>query len=143
MPVGFGFSAGDFIAGLNLVKDIIDALREADGAATHYRDLLDELYTLETALLEVKRLDPDTYQLTQLVALQQAASQCQRTIDEFWRRICKYQPHLCRVGSGSKVKDGWKKIEWALCRKEDVATFKAQLRGHTGSINMLLMTMQM
>jgi hypothetical protein len=143
MAVPFGFSAGDFIAALKVVKDVIDALRDSGGAGAEYRELIDELYLLETALLEVKRVELDDEQHAQRVALQQAASQCHRTIDEFWKKIQKYQPHLRSEGSGSKLKDGWRKVQWALCRKEDVAMFRAKLRGETGSINVLLMTVHM
>ena len=143
MAVPFGFSAGDFIAALKLVKDVIDALRDSGGASEEYRELINELYTLETALLEVKRVELDDEQHAQRVALQQAASQCHRTIDEFWTKIRKYQPHLRAGGSVSKVKDGWRKVQWALCKKEDIADFRAKLKGHTGSINILLTTVQM
>lgn len=143
MAVPFGFSAGDFIAALKVVKDVIDALRDSGGAGEEYRELINELYTLETALLEVKRVELDDEQHAQRVALQQAASQCHGTIDEFWKKIQKYQPHLRSEGSGSRVKDGWRKIQWAMCTEKDVASFRAKLRGHTGSINLLLMTVQM
>ena len=143
MAVPFGFSAGDFIAALNLVKNVVDALRDSGGAGEEYTELVNELFTLETALLEVKRVDLDDDQHAQRVALQQAASQCHGTIDEFWKKLQKFQPHLRSEGSGSKVKDGWRKVQWALCKKEDVASFRAKLRGHTGSINVLLQTVQM
>ncbi len=51
MAVPFGFSAGDFIAALKVVKDVIDALHDSGGAGAEYRELIDELYLLETALL--------------------------------------------------------------------------------------------
>ena len=143
MSVGFGFSAGDFIAALNLVGTVIDALRSSGGASAEYRELINELYTLESALLRVKRLEFEESQHAEEIALRQAASQCQRTIDRFWEKLGTYQPHLRAGGSGSRVKDAWKKIKWTVCRKEDVAAFKADLRGHTGSIEILLMTVHM
>ena len=143
MSLGFGLSAGDFIAALNFIKDVVDALRESGSAGAEYRELMGELYSLETALLEVKRLDIDATQHAQLVALQQAASQCQRTIDDFWQKLRKFHSHLRAEGSTSRTKDGWRKVQWALCKKEDLVRIKAQLRGHTGRINVLLMTMQM
>jgi hypothetical protein len=72
-----------------------------------------------------------------------AASQCQRTIDAFWKKIGKYQPALRGTGPSSKIKEGWLKIKWAVCRKEDIANFKADLVGHTESIQLLLTTVQM
>ena len=147
MSVGFGFSAGDFISALELVSTIVDALRSSGSSSTEYRALISQLYTLETALLRVKRLELDESQHAEVVALRQAASQCQRTIDAFWDKIKGYQPSLRAIGSGdrlrSRVKDGWMKIKWALCRKEDLVRFKADLMGHTESIEILLTTVQM
>ncbi|KAH7348566.1 hypothetical protein BKA65DRAFT_500844 [Rhexocercosporidium sp. MPI-PUGE-AT-0058] len=142
MSVGFGFSAGDFIAALTLVSNVVDALRDSGDSSTEYRELISQLYTLETALISVKRIELDDAQHAEHVALMQAAAQCQRTIDAFWEKIKKYQPSLRAGGSGGKVKDGWRKIRWALCRKEDLRGFKADLMGHT-SIEMLLTTVQM
>jgi hypothetical protein len=141
MSVGFGFSAGDFIAALQLVSTVIDALRDSGDSSTDYRALISELYTLETALLKVKRLDVDEEQHAEFIALRQAACQCQNTIDTFWEKIKKYQPSLQAGGSGSRVRDGWFKITWALCKKDDLAKFKAELRGHTQSIELLLVTL--
>lgn len=70
----------------------------------------------------------------------QAAAQCQRTIDAFWDKIKKYQPSLGVGGTGSRVKDGWRKVRWAVRQKEDLAKFKADLMGHTESIEMFLTT---
>jgi hypothetical protein len=143
MSVGFGFSAGDFIAAIELVATVIDALRDSGDASTEYRELVSQLYTLETALLRVKRLELDESQHAEVIALWQAAAQCQRTIDVFWKTIQKYQPSLRAGGSGSRAKDGWMKVRWALCRRDDVAKFKADLMGHTESIELLLTTVHM
>lgn len=105
MSVGFGFSIGDFLAALKLVGTVIDALSEASASGAACRELLHQLVTLETALLQVKRLDLENEQRTENIALCQAAAQCQRTIDEFWNKIQKYQPHLRDGGTGSRVKD--------------------------------------
>jgi Fungal N-terminal domain of STAND proteins len=143
MSVGFGFSTGDFIAALQLVSTIIDALRDTGDSSTEYRALISQLLTLETALLKVKRLDVDEEQHAEVIALSQAACQCQNTIDTFWEKIKKYQPSLQARGSGSRVRDGWFKIKWALCKKDDLAKFKADLIGHTESIELLLVTLHM
>jgi hypothetical protein len=83
MPVGFGFSAGDFIAALELVGTVIDALRDSGSASAEYRELLRVLYSLETVLIQVKRLEVHESQRAELVAPRKAAAQCQQTIDDF------------------------------------------------------------
>jgi hypothetical protein len=143
MSVGFGFSVGDFLAALKLVGTVIDALRESSNSGPAYRELLNELYSLETALLCVKRIDLDEVQHIKKVALQQAAAQCQRTIDSFWKKIQKYQPHLRDDGTSSSIRDGWARIKWAVCYKEDVQNFRAEIAAHTSSIEVLLLSAQM
>jgi hypothetical protein len=146
----FGFSVGDFLAALKLVSTIIDGLRASGHSSTRYRDLLSELYTLEDALIRVKRLDilgddEDGSQTSERIALQQAAALCQRSMHEFYQKIEKNQPHLTTRAAGGKnwLKDGWMKIKWATCRAEDVDLFQAELRGHRGSIEILLLTLQL
>jgi hypothetical protein len=143
MSVGFGFSVGDFIAAIELVGTVIDALRESGSSSSEYGALISQLYTLKSALLRVKRLELDDSQHAEKIALRQAASQCQVTIDAFWEKRKKYQPSLGSRGSGSRVKDGWRKIRWAVCHKEDLLKFKTDLMGHTESIDLLLTTIQM
>lgn len=143
MSVGFGFSVGDFLAALDLVRTVIDALHSSGQASSAYRELVRELYTLEHSLLRVKELKFQDAQSADRIALVQAASQCQLTIDDFWKGIQKYQPYLRTGGSGSRIKDSWVKIKWAVCKVEDLAAFKAALQGHSGSIQMLLLTIQM
>lgn len=143
MSVGFGFSAGDFIAAIELVSTVVGALRESGDSSTEYQALISQLYTLETALLRVKQLRFDDIHRPEAVALEQAASQCQRTIDAFLQKISKYQPSLRAGGSGNTIKDVWRKVKWAVCKKEDLVKLKADLMAHTESIDMLLMVVQM
>ena len=57
MVTPFGFSVGDFVAGIELIRQLINALEDSAGSSSEYRDLIKELYSLERALLEVKHLD--------------------------------------------------------------------------------------
>ncbi len=84
MSVGFGFSTGDFIAAIDLVGRVIDALRSSGHAGSEYRELISQLLFLETALIQVKELEFEESQYAEAVSLRQAAAQCRRTIDGFW-----------------------------------------------------------
>jgi hypothetical protein len=50
MPVPFGFSAGDFIAGIKLLKDAFKALSDTRGATENYSKLIETLDSLEKIL---------------------------------------------------------------------------------------------
>lgn len=143
MAGAFGFLGGDFTAAVELVTTVVNALGQNSEASEEYQELVRQLQSLETALLLVKRLHVGDSQHNELVGLRQAATQCHRTIDDFWQKIQKYQPHLQSNGSSSRLKDSWMKVKWAICKKDDVAKFKADIAGHTESIQMLLATVQM
>src|ERR1700761_7754139 len=76
MPVAFGFSMGDFVAGIALIRDLIKALEDGAGSGVEYRELIRELFGLERALLEVKQLAVPEALIYQKNALNQAACQC-------------------------------------------------------------------
>ncbi|KAE9377316.1 hypothetical protein N431DRAFT_436561 [Stipitochalara longipes BDJ] len=143
MSFSFSFSPSDFLGAIELVGVVVDALRSSGNASVEYRELVCQLLSLESALIQVKRLEVGEEMYGEVIALRQAAAQCQRTIDAFWEKVGKYQPALAGSRSSSKLKDGWMKIKWALCKKDDVANFKADLKGHTESIQLLLATVQM
>lgn len=142
MAVPFGFSAGDFIAAITLVKDLVKALHDSNGSSREYRELIHELHGLETGLLEVKALDLEVEQRAKRVALRQAATQCQASIDEFLKGLAQYQPHLRTGGSTRSWKDALRKIQWHLCKKDDLVKFRAEISFHTQTIQMLMLSVQ-
>ena len=142
MSVPFGFSAGDIIAALELVATIIDALQDSGESRHRYLELIGELQSLERALLNVKRIELHESQNTERIALQYAAASCQRTIDEFWKKIEKYQPYLGNNGCGSRLKQQWARVKWSIFKEKDVDKFKADLGGHTAAITILLLATQ-
>jgi hypothetical protein len=143
MATGFGFSTGDFIAGISLVQEFIKALNDSRGSSQEYLELIAELRTLETALLEVKTLDLAVEQRPQRAALRQAVTQCQNSIDSFLRDLAKYHPYLRLGGSVCAWKDTLRKIQWRFCKKKDLVQFRAEIGFHAQSIQMLMLTIQM
>lgn len=141
MAIGFGFSVSDLVMGLQLIKESVAALDDRKGAASDYGALLTEIGSLQEGLQAVEQLIQDE-QLPQRqqVALGRATSACEECIEDFLDSISKYQPHLRAVTKGIVPK--FRKMQWALCRKEDLAKFRAQLGRHASAINMLLITFQ-
>jgi len=141
--MSFGFSVGDFIAALELVGTVVTSLRETGGAKSQFRELTQELFSLEQALLRVKQLEFEEHQYVEYVALKQAASQCRHTIDQFWTGASRYQKHLLGQGKASAVKTAWLKVQWTLFKADELARFKTDIAAHTQSILVLLATLQM
>ncbi|KAL8654560.1 MAG: hypothetical protein Q9210_001432 [Variospora velana] len=142
MSAGFGFSVGDLVLGLKLIKQSIEALEDTKGSSADYQALSLEIDSLKDGLEAVEdlrldeRLGPKS---KACIAVHDAVSRCQRCIDVFLSTITKYQPWLRTIEpSGSSWKANMKKIQWALCKKDDVSRFRAQLERHSSSISMLL-----
>jgi hypothetical protein len=138
MPVGFGFSIGDVISGLQLLRNSIEAVNNVNGSSADYASLIAELESLNTALEAASEFTSEHLvdQERQQRAINSAIKACQKCMDDFLVRIAQYQKHLKR-GNG-----GWRscymKIRWALCKQEDIAKLRAMLGSHAISINVLL-----
>ncbi|PVH79678.1 hypothetical protein DL98DRAFT_214990 [Cadophora sp. DSE1049] len=144
LPVPFGFSAGDVVTVCILVKDVIKALDDAQGASTEYQRLIQELWSLDRALLEVELLSRTCDTSIELNALSQTTrrvvDQCKVSMELFLRKLRTYNCSLREGGSGDRIRDAAKKIKWALTQKEEVARFRTEINGHSSTINMLLIT---
>ena len=136
----FGFSVGDFIAAITLVKDMVLALQDRAGAKLQYRRLVAELMNLERALTEVRYLKIDASLLPQKTALEQTASQCQETIEDFLKQNAKFSTTLGTQSSTSRW--NWRanlhKIQWALFKDDAIDKLRSETMGHTLTINTLL-----
>ena len=144
MPVPFGFSVGDCISVCILIKDAIRALDSTRGSSAEYQEIVRELWTLDRALLEVVSLAQSFETTAELNALshtaRRTAEQCKTCIEGFLGGLKGHERALREGGSGSKIKDIKGKLGWALCGRENLARFRAEINGHSSAINMLLIT---
>jgi hypothetical protein len=120
---GFGFSTGDFINGINLVKNLIEALHESRGSSQEFVEVINELYSLERALLEVKTMQFSAEESPQHAAVLQAVILCRSSIDKFIAGISKYQPHLRVGGSSERCLDILRQVQWRLYKRDEVIRF--------------------
>ena len=145
MSVGFGFSAGDIITGLILIKNSIGAIHDTKGAQVDYRGLIQALDSLESGLEVVHDLEQEGKvepHSKPWIAIRNATSKCKACIDEFLTSIDKYK---C-LGTPAPLMSTWKanvrKIKWAVCKQTDVDIFRGRLEIHCRSVSMLLITLQ-
>ena len=146
MSAGFGFSVGDIVAGLKLIKQSVEALQDTKGSSTEYEALGHEIDSLKDGLEAVENLQLAErlgLESKQNIAIREAILRCRRCVDTFVLTITKYQPWLrSKASTGMTWKANLKKIQWALCKKDDLIRFRIQLERHCSSISMLLITLQ-
>lgn len=116
---GFGFSTGDFTNGINLVKYLIEALHESRGSPQDFVEVINEPYSVERALIEVKIMQFSAEEPPQHAAVLQAVILCRSSIDKFIARISKYQPHLRVGGSSERCLDILCQVQWRLYKRDD------------------------
>ncbi|KAL8796491.1 MAG: hypothetical protein Q9195_001165 [Heterodermia aff. obscurata] len=129
----FGFSVGDFLAAIDLVKDLAQALSESNGAKTKYQEHISQLYTLERALIALKSLDPSQADYD---AVQHAVAECQLCIAKFLKRVEKFQSLTAGTTS---LKDQIRKVKWGLYHEKDMKDFKKSLDLQIESLMLLFL----
>ena len=146
MTVPFGFSIGDVIAGIRVIKTTIDALHSTRGASKDYQQLSSALQTLNESLDTVRSIPLDPHHdAQQSAAITTAVQRCQQTIDSFLECMNKFellkQTDLSR-GWSTRVVAVARKIQWAVCMKEDIAKFTEDLYKKIEEIGLLIATLQ-
>jgi hypothetical protein len=143
MAATFGFSVGDFIQAVYLVKDVVQALRESSGSSQEFIEIINRLYCLERALLDINNLQIGSEDFAQYIALHSTVALCRSSIDSFVEGIGKYQPHLRLGGSNNHYLTVLRKVQWRLCKREDLLRFQAEIESYTQIIQLLMMRIQM
>lgn len=145
----FGFSVGDFIASISLVRQLIRALNDSAGSRTAYRKLISELLNLDEALNGIRALQlASPAQALQKTALESVVSQCQDSIERFLEKTAKYKDSLgvdacAQSSSTSRWRANFHKIQWALCEESAVDALRTEIHSHTTSLNLVLSTIHL
>lgn len=144
--VPFGFSVGDFIAGVNLLIDAVHSLSDTNGAQADYEELGRQLKNLRKGFECIEGLHLDGRQSAQASAVGSALNDCRLCIDGFVKRNSKFKSLEAtseKQWSLAALKKQRKKMQWALWKKADVAKFRAAIQQHSDAVQMLLTPIQM
>lgn len=146
---GFGFSVGDVLAGLHVVRKLIRALNDTAGSRAAYQKLIAELLNLEEALAGVQALQVvDPTQAAQKIALEQVTQQCLRSIEDFLARNAKFKSSLGgATRPSSSLLSTWRsnlhKVQWALCKESEIDGLRTEIAAHSTTLNLILSTIQL
>ena len=141
--VPFGFSFGDFIAAIEVIHKVAQALRKSSGARSHFHQTVADLESFETVLRRVEALSPTTSSPDAVEAIRLCAFKCHPPLNHFLQRIHFYEKHMGQP-SGSKtqlvksVTGGYWKAKWAIKVEQEVAKLKADIGPLLEAISVLL-----
>jgi hypothetical protein len=144
MAVPFGFSAGDFIAAIQLVHKVTTALREVDGASSHYNQTISQLQGLEGLLRSVQSVysaDVDPHQLDKLHFL---GFECYIPLNRFFSNIKVLEPSLGNREIENhhiidRARRAAQKIHWGIQVKKELSELETAMGPRIGAINMQLL----
>jgi hypothetical protein len=126
MVAPFGFGVGDIIQGIILIVDGVKALDNAKGAKKSYREFVECLTSLLDNFVALDNLDLPEQLEQSKKRIRSRVARIRRIISEFVATTKKYQRHLSEPGLSWT--DGIKKIQWQLCKKQDLDSFHEGLR---------------
>ncbi|KAL9046037.1 MAG: hypothetical protein Q9214_001031 [Letrouitia sp. 1 TL-2023] len=135
----FGFSAGDFLATIRLIKDIINALQSS--STSEFRELALELHGYSRALYEIEHLRPSAGQECTINDVKVVALGCKHPLDEFMVKLKKYKA-LDHISSNKKERINKEKLklQWGLTMKEEVQRMRAIMAARMRILNTRLLT---
>lgn len=119
------------IAGISVLIQVFQALDHAKGGKASYSELVRELSSLQNALNEVQKLGSQ-------ICLDEAVGNCQKCINTFVERIKKFKAMDNDHGESRWSVDAFKKnvraVEWSMCKRGEVDSFRKAILSHTAAI---------
>jgi hypothetical protein len=139
----FGFSVGDFLAGLQLVYSVSASLKASTGSRAKFQHLISELDDLGEVLQAIKTLPCPPGQEPRLFTIQNAVTKCNEDIAAFVQKKKRYKKAF-----DAKAGEKWwisvsKKVSWELFEKGDISEFKDVIHGHTTNLQLRVTAFKM
>lgn len=142
--VGFTFgSFGDILSILQLVRTVQRLLSDSLGASSEYQDPLLELDRTLRVLHLVQgvttpRHGSGSLSINTHEDLRLSISRCRIVIFDLYVRIQKFRESLRKGGSGSRMRDSWRKIGWGLFKVDELVDIRRKLKDEGDVITTLL-----
>lgn len=140
MSSGFGYSAGDFVATIQLISKVITAFKDSGGACEEYQQLHSELETLSGLLHRFEINDHCTH----VDAIQIVAENCRGPLQHFLDKTSRrYGSSLDGTrkhhgGMTAKIVAVARKVQWAVFMEKDIARLRGMIQANVANIDLLL-----
>jgi hypothetical protein len=129
---------GDFIAVLNLFKDLGLALHDQAGSSSDYQKTVVDLETIAAILLELQNLQPADGNLSQINSIRGQASRIFHDVQQFLSSINKYNDTLGTRAARGFHHGTFAKIKWPQLVAPKVKELRKAVHLQTANIQTLL-----
>lgn len=106
----FGFSAGDFIAAVSVLKKTFGALRDTGGASSQYQHAILQLKSTRLALLRLQSLEPISEDMSIVDEIRKVSKACIIPFEDFLATICKLDAGL--RSRKRKLRKAYAQVKW-------------------------------
>lgn len=141
----FGFSAGDFIAAIQLLHKAAKALRETSGACGQYQQAAIELNGLRHVLVRLQSLEATSQNTEIIQQIQVCSHACNVPLARFLEKLRTLERYLGHSGTPSEstrfpsqINRAGRKVQWALYLENHLAKLRAKIAPHIAAIEVLL-----
>lgn len=110
MVVSFGFSVGDSVASIRLLKNAFDSLSDARGARADHIELRETLNRLEKTLEMANQYTTPPHE----IALQEEVGGCKECIKKFLGDFAKFELLRSDPANVNKLEFALRKLQWSL-----------------------------
>jgi hypothetical protein len=138
MVFPFGVSVSDFISGIKIFKDAVEALSDTRGARADYAELFRSLDSLDRTFNAISHFNTAAH----YEAIAPVCEGCKTCVTNFLVDVAKFNSLGNRKAGKQTLAARFRQVQWALCKKEDVRKFREQLETHLSALEMLLLTFQ-
>jgi hypothetical protein len=138
MVFPFGVSVSDFISGIKIFKDAVEALSDTHGARANYAELFRSLDSLDKTFSAISCFNTAAHH----EAITPIFEGCKLCVTNFLVDVAKFKSLGGRKAGKQTLAARFRQVQWALCKKEDVRKFREQLETHLSALEMLLLTFQ-
>lgn len=137
----FGYSAGDFIATIELIFKVIAAFKDGSGSSVEYRQILQELESVLHLLEHISSLPTTERNFAYVNALKGVALNLQAPLRKFLDKIGRRYGPLSgapKKGAMAALAVAGRKAQWAVVMEKDISKLRAVVAANVSSILLLL-----
>ncbi|KAI0854864.1 hypothetical protein F4860DRAFT_498050 [Xylaria cubensis] len=136
--MSFGWSAGDIVAAVTVVHNLIKALDSCDGAASEYRETVSYLHHLKRTLEPLQTFTTFDENPTLAQDIEKEVRCIRGSVEGFLSSISNYEHSL-----GAKAKKGHlqhvpRKLKWHFSKSKDALSLKKNIKSHMRIIDTLM-----
>lgn len=134
----FGFSVGDFVPVIGLVKKVGEALQDHHGASTEYQRLLGNLQALQLIFGHLENLHSSEANLSHINAIKAHAHQSLQPLNDFLKAVAKYEKWLGSAPRDGRILRSGRKAQWAAVIADELSKLQSTMSSEVEKMNLLI-----